>query len=150
MKYAGLVLACCVAFGALCSLTRVPPADAYPTFSKAFMQKYIADESTDTQKSLAEEFKRVKRCAVCHDPRKGDDGKVSRKNRNPYGDAVNKFLTKKDQKDLDKALKMLDKVAGEKLEDAEKTFGELIEAGKLPFEYPDFNFGGEEEDEDDD
>ena len=102
------------------------------------------------KRRLAREVKRVKHSAVCHDPRKGEDGKASRKNRNPYGAAVNKLLTKKDQKDLDKALKMLDNVAKEKLKGAEKTFGELIESGKLPFEYPDFDFGDEQGDDEDD
>lgn len=150
MKKFGLALVACYVCGALVSFLQVRPADGYLQFSKAFMQKYIGDESTETQKALAVEFNRVKKCAVCHDPRKGPDGKVSKKNRNPYGELVNKHLNKKDQKDIPKAIKMLDKIAEEKLDGSDKTVGELLQAGKLPFLYPDFDFGGAtEEDEDD-
>ena len=134
----------------LVSLVHVRTADAYLTFSKAFLKKYAGDEKTDAQKSIAQEFKRVKKCGVCHDPRPGDDGKASKKNRNPYGQALNKFLNEKDKKDLEKAVKMLTEIENQKADGAEKTFGDLIKGGKLPFLYKDFDYSGGKEDEDDD
>jgi hypothetical protein len=127
----------------------VRPAEAYVPFSKAFLKKYAGSKATDAEKSIAAEFARVKKCNVCHDPRPGADGKASKKNHNPYGEALNKYLTEKDKKDEKKVLEMLAKVEGEKAEGADKTFGELIAEGKLPFLYADFDYAGGKEDEDD-
>lgn len=134
---------------ALCAgivLCHVRAADAFPAFSKAFAKKYIDKKSTDVQKSLDAEYIRVKKCNVCHDPRPGEDGKVSKKNRNPYGVALAKYLTEKDKKDEKKAIEMLGKVESEKAPDSDVTFGELLSEGKLPFLYPDFDYSAGKED----
>ncbi len=135
MKKIGALLIGCLVLLFVVSSVRVQTADARATYAKAFKQKYVGDESTETQKALAEEIKRVKTCNVCHDPRPDDSGKANKKNRNPFGQTLAKHLNEKDQKDLDKALKMLEKIEGEKAKDADKSFGELIKSGKVPFEY---------------
>jgi len=124
----------------------VRSANGYLTFSRVFVKKYTGDKSTDNQKALEKEFKRVK-CSVCHDPRPGEDGKVTKKNRNPYGQALNKLLTKKDQKDEAKILEALTKVENEKAQDIDKTFGEQLSAGKLPFLYEGFDYSAGKDDE---
>ena len=150
MRKVGICIAVCVALVASLCFLPVRSADAYLNFSKAFLKKYAGDKSTDAQKSIAKEFARVKKCGVCHDPRPGDDGKASKKNRNPYGLALNKHLTKNDKKDVNKALEALGKVEGEKAEGADKTFGELLSEGKLPFLYEGFGYAGGKDDEKDD
>ena len=149
MKKLSVCVACCVALVAGLCFLPARSADAYLTFSKAFLKKYGSDKSSEAQKSIAKEFTRVKKCAVCHDPRPGDDGKVSKENRNPYGVALSKLLTEKDQKNADKAAESLAKVESEKAEGAEQTFGELLSAGKLPFLYEGFDYAGGKEDEKD-
>ena len=135
MKKFGALLVCCFAIATIVSIARVDKAQARPTYAKAFKEKYVGDEKTDVQKSLAAEIKRVKTCYVCHDPRPDDSGKANKKNRNPFGQTLAKHLSEKDQKDKEKALKMLAKIEGEKADGAQKTFGELIKSGKVPFEY---------------
>jgi predicted adenine nucleotide alpha hydrolase (AANH) superfamily ATPase len=115
---------------------RLPTAQAYPQFFKVFEEKYLGDKSTDIQKSLAEHVERVNKCNVCHDARKDENGKTSKKKRNPYGEALAKYLTKDDKKDTKKITESLNKVEKEKVEKAKKVFGELLKEGKLPFEYP--------------
>jgi predicted adenine nucleotide alpha hydrolase (AANH) superfamily ATPase len=115
---------------------RVPTAQAFPQFFKVFEEKYVGDKSTDVQKSIAAHIERVEKCNVCHDPRKDDSGKASKKNRNPYGEALAKLLTKDDKKDTKKITESLGKVEKEKVEKAKQLFGELLKEGKLPFEYP--------------
>jgi hypothetical protein len=147
MRKFGVCVAFCVALVASVCWIQVRSADAYLTFSKAFLKKYAGDKSTDAQKSIATEFARVKKCGVCHDPRPGDDGKPSKKNRNPYGQALAKFLTEKDKKDTEKALEMLGKIEEQKSEGATETFGELLKAGKLPYLYEGFDYAGGKDDE---
>jgi hypothetical protein len=143
------VVFCVALIGAVAAL-KVSQADAYVPFSRAFLKKYAGEKSTEAEKSIATEFARVKKCAVCHDPRPGDDGKPSKKNRNPYGLALGKHLTEKDKKDMEKALEMLPKVEAEKAEGSDKTFGELIKEGKLPYLYEGFDYaaGGKEDEKD--
>jgi hypothetical protein len=136
MKKLTIVLVCLLAVTAVIALGQRNVAQARTTYAKAFVAKYVGDESNETQKTLALEIKRVKQCNVCHDPRKDESGKVSKKNRNPFGQTLAKHLTEKDQKDAEKATKMLEKIETEKIDGTEVTIGELIKAGKLPFEYP--------------
>lgn len=135
MKKICLVLASCVVVAAFVGLLRIRPANARPTYYKAFKKKYVGDDKTDIEKSLSKEIKRVKGCYICHDPRPGADGKKSKKNRNPYGVELSKLLTKKDQKNAEKALDALKKVEKIKLKGCEKTIGDMLKSGKLPFEY---------------
>jgi predicted adenine nucleotide alpha hydrolase (AANH) superfamily ATPase len=116
---------------------RIPTAQAFPQFFKVFEERYIGDKSSDTQKSLAAHIERVNKCNVCHDPRKDENGKASKKKRNPYGEALGKLLSKDDKKDTKKITTSLTTVEKEKsAESAKKIFGELLKEGKLPFEYP--------------
>jgi predicted adenine nucleotide alpha hydrolase (AANH) superfamily ATPase len=136
MKRSYLLLLCVVAVAFAMIFGRVPTAHAFPQFFKVFEEKYVGDKSTDVQKSIAAHIERVEKCNVCHDPRKDDSGKASKKNRNPYGEALAKLLTKDDKKDTKKITESLNKVEKEKVEKAKQLFGELLKEGKLPFEYP--------------
>ena len=134
MKKVCLTLCCAMlAIGVLGSI-RPNTASAFPEFKKEFDKKYIGDESNDAQKSIAAAVKSAK-CNVCHDPAKGADGKVSKKNRNAYGEALHKFIGKKDKKDTAKILDALTKAEAMKNGDG-PTFGELLKAGKLPVDAP--------------
>ena len=64
-------------------------------------------------------------CACCH-PTK------SKKDRNDYGAALGKVLTKKNETDADKIKAALGKIEKEKSGTDGKTFIDLIEDGKLP------------------
>lgn len=126
MKKEMLLAVCCTllaVFGLAISSAR-----AIAPFKKEFDEKYVKKApATDAEKSLAAAVGEAK-CNVCH------YGK-SKKNRNTYGQALAKELTKKDGKDLAKIHAALDKVAAEKSnpDDASSpTFGELLNQGKLP------------------
>lgn len=134
MKKISAILVSCFVLSGLLSLV-VNNAHARSDYYKAFAEKYVGDEKTEVQKKLALEVKRVKKCNVCHDPRPDDSGKASKKNRNPYGQQLAKHLTEKDKKDKEKALKVLVKIEGEKAKDAKKSFGDILKAGQVPFEY---------------
>lgn len=120
MKKVVFVLLCGVfAFG-----LSVKPAMAIKDFFDEFKQKYVKPDGNADDKKFAEAVEKVK-CNVCH------KGK-SRKNRNAYGEALDKLLDKKkDAKDKKKIQKALDTVADEKSPEG-PTFGELIKEHKLP------------------
>ncbi len=126
MKKASLLAVCGMVIGALA--LEIQSAHAVAPFKKEFESKYVKKEpATEAEKSLATAVSEAK-CNVCH------YGK-SKKNRNTYGVALSKELTKKDGKDTAKIQAALDKVAAEKSipdDAASPTFGELIEQGKLP------------------
>lgn len=119
-----------------------PPASALTQFRKAFEEKYVAKSDNDDFKAA---FKKAT-CNTCHV--KGEKKDV----RNKYGEALSELIegdanarikaagdvsdeekkaeTEKILKELDKAF---DEVAKKKpSDDAEKTFGEMIEGGELP------------------
>ena len=98
MKKFGAFLVCCFVLTSVVSLVRVDTAQGRSTYAKAFVEKYVGDETTDAQKTLAAEIKRVKKCNVCHDPRPDDSGKANKKNRNPFGQTLAKHLEEKDQR----------------------------------------------------
>lgn len=130
MKKVCLTLCCgLLALGLFGSL-RSNSASAFPQFKKEFDNKYIGDESTDAQKAIAAAVK-VAKCNVCHDPTKDAEGKSSKKNRNAYGEALHKYIGKKDKKDVAKIQDALTKVESMKDGDG-PTFGELLKQGKLP------------------
>jgi predicted adenine nucleotide alpha hydrolase (AANH) superfamily ATPase len=142
MKRTRTILFCLIAAVVAMVFGRLPSAQAFPQFFKVFEEKYVGDKSTDAQKSLAVHIERVKKCTVCHDPRKDEDGKVSKKKRNPYGEALAKLLTKDDKKDTKKITTSLTTVEQQKAaESAKKIYGELLKEGKLPFEYPEGELG---------
>ena len=107
---------------------RVDTARAMPPFKKAFDAKYVKPDSADEkEKAFAAEAKKVN-CNVCHKCK-------SKKMRNDYGEAVNKFI-EKTEKDPAKIEEALNKAAAEKSkpDDANSpTFGELIQQGQLPY-----------------
>jgi len=103
-------------------------ASALPPFNKEWTAKYV--EGNSNAKFV--EAVGTAKCNVCH---KG----TSKKDRNEYGNAVGKFLTKKKYNEIkeDEAaakkyiLEGLEKAAAEKSASG-KTFGEMLKAGELP------------------
>ena len=103
-------------------------ASALPPFNKEWMAKYKEGNSNAKFVAAVEEAK----CNVCH---KG----TSKKERNEYGQAVAKYLTKakyNEIKDDEAAAKKyilegLQKAEADKAKSG-KTFGELLKAGQLP------------------
>jgi hypothetical protein len=126
MKKFALTL--CLGAFALC--VAATPAMAILPFSKEWKAKY-SDNSTN--EAFVKAVKEAN-CNVCHDP-----GSKSKKDRNPYGMAVSKYLKKADYEkmkmDVEAAKKYilegLDKAEADKAADG-KTFGEKIKAGTLP------------------
>jgi hypothetical protein len=114
-------------FGSL----RVNTAHALPEFKKEFDAKYVKPDGTAEQKSLAAAVKAAN-CNVCHG--KDDKGMDSKKVRNAYGEALHKFIHKKDKKDVEKIRKALADV--EAMKNGDGTFGDKLKAGKLPVEPP--------------
>lgn len=98
-------------------------AFAIKQFETEFKAVYVKDGTP-----LAAAVESAK-CNVCH------KGK-SKKDRNPYGEALAKLLDKKDDKEnKDKIRQALETVAKESSNPADAsapTFGALIEQGKLP------------------
>ena len=106
------------------------PAVALPPFSIQWKAKYL-------EGSKDEAFKKevtTQNCNVCHDP-----NSKSKKDHNPYGKAVKKYLTKSDYDKIKGnvegakkyILEALDKAEAEKAADGQ-TYGEKLKAGKLP------------------
>ena len=93
--------------------------DARPKYKSVFTKKYTAKLD-----------KKLLSCLACHE--KKDDGKPNTKMRNIYGKAVQKAVAKKNEKDAKKIEAALDKAAKEKSAIKDKTFGDLINAGKAP------------------
>jgi hypothetical protein len=100
------------------------PAFALPAFAKQFLE-------THKEAKFIEAAKEAK-CNVCH------YGK-SKKNRNDYGEALSKFVTKDDYKKLKDDKEALKKKIEESFKSclkeksvSGKTFKELMDAGKLP------------------
>lgn len=124
-----------LAFGLVTSVVTAP-AQAFLQFAKEFEKKYIGDETTEVQSKIAVAYKAAKKCNTCHDPRKNADGVASKKNRNPYGQALAKLLTKDDKKDMEKIQKALATVEAESAEAGAETFGARLSQGLLPYEMP--------------
>ena len=99
-------------------------ASALPPFNKEWVAKYNPGEKYSTYVEA--------KCNVCHTG-------MSKKEKNEYGKAVGKYLTKakynaiKEEEAKAKAyiLEGLQKVEGEKSSGG-KTYGELLKAGTLP------------------
>lgn len=123
-----------VAFGLVASLVTAPAA-AFPQFAKEFKKIYAGEESTPVEAKIAASLAKVK-CNVCHDPKKGPDGKASKKNRNAYGNALSKLITKEDKKDVEKIHKALKTVESQKPEGGDQSYGERLKAGLLPVDPP--------------
>lgn len=121
-----------LSFVALLAVLSVNSANAMPQFFAAFRAKYLkTDDQSETGKALKDQVDKVK-CNVCHG--KNGQGKDDKKVRNAYGEALDKLLSKEDIKNKDKIQEALDKVAEEKVDEAEDapTFGDRLAGGKLP------------------
>ncbi|MEM6329708.1 MAG: hypothetical protein AAF790_05615 [Planctomycetota bacterium] len=111
-------------------------AEAYPQFLKAFRAEYLDGNENEDFTKLAKKAK----CMICHAAKEDNPKKYNAKEHNPYGQKVDDLLGKGDRKDADKISKALQKIAempSREAKDGESegdipTFGELIEAGKLP------------------
>ena len=106
-------------------LADVRSARAVPQFRKEFVTKYVKPDSTAAKDKAFAEAVAKARCNVCH---AGPD----KEKRNPYGQALSKFVTTSDQEDRKKVLHAFDKAATMKPAPKSPTFGERISAGKLP------------------
>ena len=113
----GAVLAIGFAVAGAMLIAGLGKAQARPNFPRAFVTQYP---------NLQAKVKTVK-CGVCHPEKK-------KKIRNNYGKALAKALDAKKVKDKKKLKAAFEKV--EKMPSAtkDKTFGDLIKAGKLPGE----------------
>jgi hypothetical protein len=130
MKKLFLVLVCGLAAASLAA----PPAWALPFFNEQFQTKYVDTVGNGAFKAAAEEAK----CNVCH-------YSTMKKNRNSYGMALSKYLSKdnfklsrtKAEPDVcsKEVMDALQKVASEKDVDGQ-TFGAKMKAGKLPGTLP--------------
>jgi cytochrome c2 len=96
-------------------------AEARPPFVGVFKKAYP---------ELAKNKEIKINCAVCHSTKENK----KKKHRNNYGVALKKVLGKKNEKDKEKIAAALKKIAAEKSHVEDKTFGDLIEDGKLPGE----------------
>jgi cytochrome c2 len=116
-------------FAAVVLLAGASSVRAEKVFRDEFIAKYVKDTSSEAKdKAFAEACEKAK-CNICH-------AGVSKKKRNPYGEALAKLLDRKtDKEDKTKIQAALDKVAQQKSDpknDKSPTFGELLKAGKLP------------------
>ena len=126
MKKAGIFILCGLLTAVLVGLAGT--ADARPQYKKGLTEKYKG--------SAIEGALKEAKCFACHYGK----GKGSKKNRNDYGTALNKAgLTKEKYMEMKSDKEAFAKYIQEALEQVLKeksqggeTFGELIEAGKLP------------------
>jgi hypothetical protein len=105
----------------------VQSANGQILFRDVFLKTYVADGKTPEQQELSKAVTTAK-CNVCHDAES-----KSKKDHNPYGMSLKKLGLKKTEKNKEKIAEMLKKAEGEK-NGSGKSYGELIKAGKLPFE----------------
>ena len=101
---------------------------AIKPFEAEFKKMYYKPDGDAAQKKLAAEIDKItmdgNSCGICH------PGK-SKKERNEYGKALNKLVTKADKDDAKKIADALKSTESEK-NAAGKSFGDLIKAGTLP------------------
>ena len=129
MRRTRLPLVCgTLALAALMGLA-VAPARADMSFRNEFIAKYVKPDSKDPKHQAFAAACEKAKCNICHEG-------LSKKNRNRYGVALSKLLSReKDKDDKDKIQAALDKIAAVKSDPKDPkspTFGELIKAGKLP------------------
>jgi hypothetical protein len=120
MRKSATWLVCGLALAGLVLASAARTAEARPDYlNKGFIPTY------EKVKAEAEKVK----CNVCH---YGD----SKKNRNDYGKAVGEALGAANIKDVDKVKEALKKAEKGKSSVEGKTFGDLINDGKLPGKNP--------------
>jgi hypothetical protein len=123
MRFACLFLAA----SALFIFGVAQPAAGVQQFYDAFVATYIKDHPN---KEFAEHVTKDAKCLVCH------QGTKSKKNRNVFGNEVDKLLDRKtDAKDQEKIVaafkKALDMHTDPK-NDKSETYADRVKAGKLP------------------
>ena len=107
-----------------------PPAEAVKEFKEQFDARYVKPDGTDpVEVALAEAVKEAN-CYVCHVKGK------SRKYHNVYGEALEEFLDRKDDKEnvekIQKALETVEKLKSDPDNDSSPTYLDIIKSGKLP------------------
>lgn len=107
-----------IAVAGLMMLTAPDQAAARPQYLKAFKEKYekVAEQAKD--------------CGVCHGGEKGKD----KKQLSDYATELKTALDAKNVREAEKINAALDKVADKKCAD-DKTYGDLLNDGKLPPPY---------------
>jgi hypothetical protein len=118
----------CAVIGLIAMAISMQNASALPPFNKEWTAKYV--EGNSNAKFV--EAVGTAKCNVCHMG-------ASKKDRNEYGKAVSKYLTKAKYNEIkeDEAagrkyiLEGLQKAEGEKSSSG-KTYGEMFKAGQLP------------------
>jgi hypothetical protein len=119
--------ACLLAAAALVAFGPARPAAADQQFYNAFIDEYV---KTHENKQFIELVTKEAKCLICH------QGNKSRKNRNVFGNEVDKLLDRKtDAKDREKIVAALKKVVAVKVDsknDKSETYADRIKAGKLP------------------
>jgi hypothetical protein len=108
-----------------------PQASADKAFRDEFVAVYVKADGKDAKdKAFAAAVEKAK-CNICH------AGKV-KKNRNEYGKALAKLLSREtdteDKEKIQAALKKVEATHSDPKDDKSPTFGDLIRAGKLPVE----------------
>ncbi len=105
------------------------PLKADKAFFDEFVAKYVKPDSTDPKDQAFKATVEKVRCNVCHVGR-------TKKNRNLYGQALDKLLDRQaDKENKPKIQAALDTVAKQHSnpdDPKSPTFGELIQQGKLP------------------
>ncbi len=123
-----IVLAGALVGAVVVSLT-ASTAQADKAFRDEFIAKYVKADSKDAKDKAFADVTEKAKCTICHEG-------VSKKDRNVYGQALDKLLDRKaDKDDKAKIQKALDTVAAMKANPKDPnspTFGDLIKAGKLP------------------
>jgi len=124
MKKVGLFLLLAVIAVAITAAS-VENASALPAFNKQFAKTYAKSKVADAAKA--------EKCNLCHVAKK------KKTERNEYGQALSKFVTKDDYKELKADPDQLEEKINKAFEEAGKikaadgdTFAERMEAGKLP------------------
>ncbi len=127
MKRGRLTLLGCVCVAGLAVGLAVESASGMIHFRKTFVDTYVGDAKTPEQQALAKAIETAK-CNVCHDAES-----KSKKDHNPYGMSLKKLGLKKTEKAPANIAAILKKAEAEK-NGSGKAYGEMIKAGKLPYE----------------
>ncbi|GAB6166930.1 hypothetical protein JCM19992_29300 [Thermostilla marina] len=128
------LLAACLA-----TTVAIRPVWAISQFKKEFETKYVKPDSKDPKDVAFAQAVAEAKCNICHEG-------TSKKNRNLYGQALDKLLDRRlDARNPEKIREALDAVAkmpsrprkpDEPKDVKIPTFGELIAQGKLPVPLP--------------
>jgi hypothetical protein len=100
------------------AMIETPSAQAFPAFKVQFDKKYMVEGAP-----LYSALEGKTNCNICHVG-------VNKKDRNDYGKALDKLLSKEDMQNAEKIQEAFGKVEAEK--NGATTFGTLIKEGKLP------------------